>query len=436
MPASLCHALGEYIDVLLDAVCAVDRDGHFQFLSSGAERIFGYPVSEMLGRSMLDFIHPDDIPKTLAAAHTINIGQIKTDFENRYVRKDGQIVHLLWSARWSADKQQRVAVARDITRLKLAESRQLALYAISEAAFAAEDLQDLYGQLLQIVQQLMPIQACAIARLTIAGNINLAYQYLPQGDTTSMAEATDLCHQLLQDNALRPLPLIRRHTGNSLWLGVKLISHTNVLGAMVISISSQTVVSQHSDAELLDFVAQHMAVTIERKELLARLQHSALYDELTGLPKRELFYDRCRQAMAQAQRHQCQLAICYLDLDGFKPVNDQFGHSVGDDLLQLVAHRLLQSVRQADTVARFGGDEFVVLLSEVDSAEQATIAAEKIRQSFSAPFELEALSLTITASIGIMSSTDATLSTEQLLAMADQAMYRAKQLGGNRCIQG
>ena len=68
MPASLCHALGEYIDVLLDAVCAVDRDGHFQFLSSGAERIFGYPASEMLGRSMLDFIHPDDIPKTLAAA--------------------------------------------------------------------------------------------------------------------------------------------------------------------------------------------------------------------------------------------------------------------------------------------------------------------------------------------------------------------------------
>ena len=101
MPASLCHALGEYIDVLLDAVCAVDRDGHFQFLSSGAERIFGYPASEMLGRSMLDFIHPDDIPKTLAAAQAINTGQIKTDFENRYLRKDGQIVHLLWSARWS-----------------------------------------------------------------------------------------------------------------------------------------------------------------------------------------------------------------------------------------------------------------------------------------------------------------------------------------------
>lgn len=436
MPASLCHALGEYIDVLLDAVCAVDRDGHFQFLSSGAERIFGYPASEMLGRSMLDFIHPDDVPKTLAAAQAINTGQIKTDFENRYLRKDGQIVHLLWSARWSADKQQRVAVARDITRLKLAESRQHALYAISEAAFAAENLQDLYRQLLQIVQQLMPIQACFIARRTVADSINLAYQYLPVGDTQSAAEATELCHQLLQDRGPASLPLISKRADHNLWLGVRLISHTNVLGAMVILVSAQTAVSHHADADLLDFVAQHMAVAIERKELLARLQHSALYDELTGLPKRELFYDRCRQAMAQAQRHQCQLAICYLDLDGFKPVNDQFGHSVGDDLLQQVAQRLIQNVRQADTVARFGGDEFVILLSEVDSAEQAAVAAEKIRQSFSTSFQLPSHSLTITASIGVVCAAAATLNTEPLLAMADQAMYRAKQLGGNRCIQG
>lgn len=435
MPASLCHALGEYIDVLLDAVCAVDRDGHFQFLSSGAERIFGYPVSEMLGRSMLDFIHPDDISKTLAAAQAINTGQIKTDFENRYLRKDGQIVHLLWSARWSADKQQRVAVARDITGLKLAESRQHALYAISEAAFAAEDLQDLYRQLLQIVQQLIPIQACVIARRTGDGGINLAYQYLSPDERLNAVEATDLCHLILQDTESGALPLLRERADYSLWLGVQLISHTSILGAMVILVSAQTAASHHADADLLGFVAQHMAVAIERKELLERLQHSALYDELTGLPKRELFYDRCRQAMAQAQRHQCQLAICYLDLDGFKPVNDQFGHGVGDDLLQQVAQRLIQNVRQADTVARFGGDEFVILLSEVDSAEQAVVAAEKIRHSFNTAFQLPSQNLTITASIGVVCAAT-TLNIESLLAIADQAMYRAKQLGGNRCIQG
>lgn len=127
MPAPLYNALGEYVDLLLDAVCAVDKNGRFEFLSTGAERIFGYSAAEMLGRSMLSFVHPADREKTLAAARAINVGEVRLDFENRYIRKDGQVVHLLWSARWSADKQQRVAVARDISKLKQGRSQTASL---------------------------------------------------------------------------------------------------------------------------------------------------------------------------------------------------------------------------------------------------------------------------------------------------------------------
>ena len=94
-------ALSQYIDLLLDAICVVDKDGHFEFVSAGAERIFGYTPEEMLGRPMIELVHPDDRARTLQTASEINAGAVKVDFENRYIRKDGQTVHLLWSARWS-----------------------------------------------------------------------------------------------------------------------------------------------------------------------------------------------------------------------------------------------------------------------------------------------------------------------------------------------
>lgn len=430
MPTSPYHALGDYVDLLLDAVCAVDREGRFEFLSSGAERIFGYPAAEMLGKSMLSFVHPADRNKTLEAANAINAGQIRLDFENRYIRKDGQIVHLLWSARWSDDKQQRVAVARDISKLKQIETRQRALYVISEAAFAAENLAALYHQLQEIVQQLLPITGFVIARLTATG-VTLPYQLLPADDEPGMLLAARFCHNLSTADSDSLPAVVQQINQQSTWLGVLLTSPDTLLGALVVQLSSS---ANADDVELLEFVAQHIATAIERKELLARLQHYALYDDLTQLPKRELFYDRCRQALASAQRNSKNLAICYLDLDGFKPVNDAFGHAIGDTLLQQVAIRLQQSLRENDTVSRFGGDEFVLLFNQVSSVSAALDKVNDIRLALNKPFIINAHSVTITPSIGMALYPTHGDSAEKLLALADKAMYQAKQQGGNCCI--
>lgn len=102
----------------MDAICVVDKTGRFEFVSAGAERIFGYTPEEMIGMQMLELVLPEDRERTLATAKEIMDGRFKVDFENRYVRKDGSIVDILWSARWSEDHQQRVAVARDITKKK------------------------------------------------------------------------------------------------------------------------------------------------------------------------------------------------------------------------------------------------------------------------------------------------------------------------------
>ena len=112
-------SLNDYIDQLLEAICVVDKDGRFLQLSAGCERLFGYKIEELLGRSMLELLHPDDRERTLQAARDIMAGAHKTDFENRYIRKDGEIVHIQWSARWIPEQQVRIAVARDITKHKM-----------------------------------------------------------------------------------------------------------------------------------------------------------------------------------------------------------------------------------------------------------------------------------------------------------------------------
>lgn len=426
MPLTTYHALEHYIDLLLDAICAVDRNGNFEFLSRGAERIFGYPAAEMLGRSMLDFIHPDDLDRTLKVAQAINEGLINLDFENRYIRKDGSVVYLLWSARWSADKQQRVAVARDITKLKLIEARQQALIAISEAAFSAENLSELYQQLELIIGQFMPIDGFIIARPDSTNTVNFAYQHLPQNTDVPLIQS--LCSQLIAASHS-----IETVVDNN-WLAVPLRSHDSLMGVLAVHLCATTSKAEAEDAALLTFVGKHIAVTIERKELLARLQQQAMYDDLTLLPKRALFYERCHQALVDMQRNAVNFAICYIDLDGFKPVNDQYGHAIGDLLLQQIATQLRQSVRKTDTVARLGGDEFAVLLTQISDTKMAATIAEKMREKLSLSFSLQQHTVNVTPSIGITFCENATNSVEQLISLADKGMYQAKQAGGNCCI--
>ncbi|PTT71675.1 diguanylate cyclase, partial [Pseudomonas sp. HMWF007] len=155
--------LASFIDLLLDAVCAVDKQGRFVFVSAACERIFGYTPEELIGRQMIELVHPADRQRTLAAAHEIMGGDPKHNFENRYVRKDGSVAHILWSARWSEVDQLRIAVARDITERKQAESRQAALYAISEAAHVAEDLLALFKRIHLIIGEWLPALNFSVA---------------------------------------------------------------------------------------------------------------------------------------------------------------------------------------------------------------------------------------------------------------------------------
>ena len=148
--------LATVMDLLLDAVCVVDPQGRYLYVNAGYERIFGYSAAEVLGKPLIDLVHPDDRERTLQAAREVMDGQPKLHFRNRYIRKDGRVVDVQWSARWSEDQRVRIAVAHDVTELKRAEAVQAALLEISEAAQIDGDLQAMIASIHAIVGGLLP----------------------------------------------------------------------------------------------------------------------------------------------------------------------------------------------------------------------------------------------------------------------------------------
>ncbi len=183
--------------------------------------------------------------------------------------------------------------------------------------------------------------------------------------------------------------------------------------------------------EITQYVAIFSDITV-LKEHQQRLEHLAHFDALTQLPNRMLLADRLQLAMAQNLRSHQKLAVFYLDLDGFKPVNDNYGHAAGDRLLVEVAHRLKQCVRAGDTVSRLGGDEFVLLINGMSDIHECDRAASRVLIALSQPFAVDSENVTISASIGVTIYPDDVSDADTLLRHADQAMYAAKQAGRNR----
>jgi diguanylate cyclase (GGDEF)-like protein/PAS domain S-box-containing protein len=187
---------------------------------------------------------------------------------------------------------------------------------------------------------------------------------------------------------------------------------------------------RNADGEIVNYVGVFNDISAS-KRYEERLHHLAHHDALTGLANRVLFEDRFREAIGRARRQDQQVAVLFLDLDYFKKINDTLGHDVGDLLLQTAAQRILENVREIDTVARFGGDEFAVLLEVIDNHEGAGTVARKLIDVLALPFQIDGRQLRISASIGIGCFPQDGAEPEALIKNADTAMYRAKTGGRN-----
>jgi diguanylate cyclase (GGDEF)-like protein len=216
---------------------------------------------------------------------------------------------------------------------------------------------------------------------------------------------------------------------------VALRRHGEMLGiASVLFDAPPSSIDSNAVLERMSAVADQAATALENARLLGRAQHHATHDELTGLPNRVLFEHSVERSLAASRRNDESVALLFVDLDGFKAVNDEFGHDAGDVLLVEVARRMSGCLRAEDVVARLGGDEFTVMLPGAD-IKRATEVAERLRDALDEPIVLLHGRVTISACVGIAVAPDDASEFKPLLRAADGAMYEAKRLGRGQCVR-
>ena len=430
--------LNAIFDLMLDALCFVDREGRFVSVNAAFTRIFGYEADEVIGKPMANLIFAPDRGRTIRKVNDILGGELMTLFENRWTCKDGRVVAIMWSARWSEQYQVRVAIGRDMTEYKRGQFEQVAIYAISEAAYTSGNLTELLQRVHHFVGEWLPSTNFLLA-LRDAGNGGLSFPYavvlfdhdlvacraaaepliesVMASGQTAAGEALIDCHGVVGTPSLNldSLAIPLRVGGES-------------IGALVIQKNAAGAEYTDKQIELLQFAALQVAGFIQRKDMEAKLQFMAGHDALTRLPNRALFLDRFEVALSLAQRDNHPLALLFVDLNGFKAINDRHGHLCGDEILRESARRLERCVRASDTVTRFGGDEFVVLLQAQKLSRTGVDAiVAKIGQAIREPIVFEGASISISASIGISCYPDHGSTLDHLINHADKAMYEIKR---------
>ncbi|WP_194755961.1 diguanylate cyclase domain-containing protein [Aliidiomarina indica] len=281
MPIDLQKLYPKLIHLMLDTIFVVDSDNQIVFASHACENLLGYTAEELIGTHITNYMHPEDLPATHDSIRRVMSGQSHVNFRNRYIRKDGGVVYILWSARWYEEEGVRIGVARDVTALQQAEAE-------------------------------------------------------------------------------------------------------------------------------LRFLAHH--------------------DPLTGLTNRSLFNDRLDIALSAARRHKSSVALLFIDVNDFKMINDKYGHASGDRVLCAIARRLESCLRKTDTVARMGGDEFTVLLTDIPSDEALRHVVAQLSESLAEPLthEFDGIAMP-SCSIGVARYPQDGEDADTLLSHADTQMYEIKR---------
>jgi diguanylate cyclase (GGDEF)-like protein len=221
-------------------------------------------------------------------------------------------------------------------------------------------------------------------------------------------------------------------TGLASGVLVPITARNTLFGAVIVGPDCHQLQADVAVRERLSGVASLAATALEGLALLAEVRHQALHDPVTDLANSRLFEDRVTQSLSIARRNASRLALLFVDLDRFKAVNDTYGHKVGDELLRAVAQRLLETVRDEDTVARIGGDEFGIVVQGAASIDAVETVAAKIVSVLGDPFVVRDFSLFVGASVGVTMFPDAGDTYDSVVARADSAMYQAKAEGRGR----
>ncbi len=390
-----------------------DLNGNMTFVNEAFCKILGYSQEELTGKPFADFLHPDDkemvMEKFMEGLANPEPGY---QLEFRAIHKDG---HAIWiypsvSPIFHDDiLSAGMAIVFDITERKQLEE-------------AVKESEERYRTILEEIQD-------SYFEVDLAGNLTFVNDAMCRTMGYSREELIGMNYRVFA--AKEDVEIVYRDF-NRVYntcepikgLSYKFVQKNGTVGFGELSISA----IKNEEGKVIAFRGVARDVT-ERKRLEQELADIATHDFLTGLPNRVLLHDRLNVGLEHAKRNNTNLAVMMLDLDRFKVVNDTFGHSMGDKLLKAAGGALWDLVRKSDTVARVGGDEYLVLLPKIAKIEDATKVAQKILEAFRKPFVVDSYQIRVTTSIGIAIYPEDGENADDLIANADTAMYWVKEHG-------
>lgn len=407
--------LDRFFTLSLDMLCIASTDGYFKRLSPVFQSTLGYTEEELMVTPFIELVHPQDLPATQLELGKLAAGAATIDFENRLRAKSGDYKVIAWSCQPAPDGTL-YAVGRDVGDRRRAEQSiaesERRYREIFDRSLALISTHTVDGTLLSI----NPAGAAALgytqAALIGTSLVDLVPERLRAEATIALAALADT------------------GTGEGF---ITLCSRSG---------EERTFLYRHSwvveGESRAPYVLVHAVDMTERLRAEEVLEHQALHDPLTGCANRTLFFDQLRAAIARAQRAKALgdpariVGLLYLDLDGFKAVNDRFGHAAGDFVLRETAARIRARIREEDTAARLGGDEFCIVVDKLHGVEDATKLAESLLTAIQKPLFWEGEEIRTGGSFGIALCPQHGEVPEVLLGRADQAMYAAKTEGRNR----
>lgn len=393
-------------------VAQVDaRSGLFLQVNKRYCEITGYSEEEMRRFTFRDITFAEDLGIDDRQRRDLVAGKIpEFTVEKRYLRKDGSVVWVILSVSslWSPGEQPgtNLAIIRDISKRKQAEEELVFAAKVFEHSIEGIVVADGQGTILQVNQAFTAITGYS-AEEAIGQNPRILKSHRHSEEFYQKMWA-----DLVQNGQWAGEIWNRRKNGEVYpeWLTINAV--------------------HNAQGKITNYVSIFHDIT-ELKRQQDALEHQAQHDALTGLPNRVLLDDRLQEALKRMGRSHKRVALLFLDLDNFKHINDGFGHTAGDNLLVELAQRLKKQLRDGDTLARQGGDEFLILLSDIEEVDDVSVVALRLLESLKQPFRHESIEYYVSASIGVTLAPEDGQTSEVLIKNADMAMYRAKSLGRN-----